>query len=180
MTEDMNERERMLAIQQKFTEHFQHIDAVALVVLKGHLLIEEALDAILCKFVFHEEHLRNARLTFAQKIDVARSVSLDEHNSPMWELVSAIHALRNELSHSLESEKRQRKTRRLVETYLKLLDDKEEAARQKGQPDEVIVMWAAGFFMGFLSAFEAEVARFRGFVDALDRTVNPHRHAVEG
>ena len=33
------------------------------------------------KFVFHPEHLEKARLTFAHKIAIARSMSLDESDS---------------------------------------------------------------------------------------------------
>ena len=163
----------------KFTEHFQHVDAVAQVVLKAHLLIEEALDRIVGKFVFHPEFLEDSRLTFAQKVDLARSMSLDAHGNPMWELVTAINALRNDLSHSLASTKREQKTRRVIETYLKLLDDKEESTRHKEEPDEQVLMVAAGFFLGFLTAFEAEVDRFRSVVEAMDRVMNPHRHAAK-
>jgi hypothetical protein len=45
------------------------------VVLKGHLLIEEALDGIISNFVFHSERIGEARLSFAQKVNLARSMS---------------------------------------------------------------------------------------------------------
>ena len=75
--------EHLIKLQEKFKEHFLYVDAPAQIVLKGHLLIEEALDTILGKFVFHPEHLQNANLRFAQKIDLARSISLAEHNNEM-------------------------------------------------------------------------------------------------
>src|SRR5438034_57323 len=145
-----------LALQRRFEELFSTVDAIAQIVLKGHLLIEEALDRILGKFVFHSEYFESANLRFAQKIDLARSVSLDEHNNEMWELVKAINSLRNELSHSLKSEKRQKKTQRVIELYLRLLDDPAVAARHEGEPSEVVLMWATSYFLGFLTAFEAE------------------------
>ena len=149
-----------LALQKKFVEHFATVDATAQIVLKGHLLIEETLDSILGKFVFHSAHLESANLRFAQKIDLARSVSLDEHNNEMWELVKAINSLRNELSHSLKSAKRQQKAQRVIELYLKLLDNAEMSNRHKNESEEVVLMWATSFFLGFLSAFEAEVDRW--------------------
>ena len=91
-------------------------------------------------------------------------------------MVKAINSLRNELSHSLKSEKRQQKTQRVIELYLKLLGNEQVAAKHKDEPEEVVLMWAAALFLGFLSTFEAEVDRFRSFVDKLDRVVNPHRH----
>lgn len=165
-----------LALQKKFEEHFSTVDATAQIVLKGHLLIEEALDSILGKFVFHSECLESANLRFAQKIDLARSVSLDDHNNEMWELVRAINSLRNELSHSLKSEKRQQKANRVIELYLKLLDNPETAKHHADQSEEDVLMWAVSFFLGFLSAFEAEVERFKKFISALDQVANPYRH----
>lgn len=166
-----------LALQKKFEEHFATVDATAQVVLKGHLLIEESLDNIIGKFVFHPEYFESASLRFAQKIDVARSVSLDDHNNEMWELVKAINSLRNELSHSLKSEKRQQKTRRVIDLYLKLVDNAEMAARHKDETEEVVLMWATSFFLGYLTAFEAEVDRFKSLVNALDHAANPHRYS---
>jgi hypothetical protein len=163
----------------KFAEHLQYVDAVALVVLKCHLLIEEALDRIIGKFVFHPEFLEDARLSFAQKIEIARSMSTGDHRNPMWELVTAFNALRNDLSHSLTSAKRDQKTRRVIDVYWKLLDDETEAGLQKEMPDEAVLMAAAGFFLGFLGACEAEVNRFRSWVDDFDRVVNPHRHKAK-
>jgi hypothetical protein len=166
-----------LALQRKFEEHFATVDATAQIVLKGHLLIEEALDTILGKFVFHPEYLEGANLRFTQKIDLARSVSLDDHNNEMWELVKAINSLRNELSHSLKSIKREQKTQRVIDLYLRLLDNSEMAARHKNEQEEVVLMWATSFFIGFLSAFEREVDRFKSLVNALDHAANPHRHS---
>jgi hypothetical protein len=171
-------RPRILELQGKIQEHFQQVDAVAQVVLKGHLLIEEALDKIIGKFLFHPEHFEEASLRFPQKIDLARSMSLDEHNNEMWQLAILINTLRNELAHSLKSDKRQRKTQSVIDLYLKLLEDKEMVDSHKDHSKEVILMWAVTFFLGFLGAFEAEIDRFRSFVDGLDHIVNPHRHTI--
>lgn len=170
--------QNLAKLQAQFMEHFQYVDATAQVVLKGHLLIEETLDTIIGKFVYHPEHLHNANLRFAQKLDVAKSMSLDEHSNEMWELAKGINSLRNELSHSLKSEKRHQKTQRVLELYLKLLENKELATQHKQESEELVLMWAISFFLGFLASFEAEVDRFKDFVNALDHTLNPHRHGA--
>jgi hypothetical protein len=62
-------------------------DNAALIILKGHLVIEERLTSVIEKFVFHPEHLEQARLTFAHKLAIARSLSLDEDKNSMWSLI---------------------------------------------------------------------------------------------
>ena len=169
--------EQILKYQQKFTEHFQEVDGSAQIMLKGHLLVEEALEAIIGKFVFHPEFIEDASLRFPQKIDIARSMSLDEHNNEMWQLGIAINSLRNELAHSLKSDKRQRKTRTLIDLYVRLLEDNTD--RHKDDSEEVILMFAISFFLGFLCSFQNEVERFRSVVDEMDRIWNPHRYGAD-
>lgn len=169
--------EQILEYQRKFVEHFQTVDGSAQIILKGHLLVEEALEVIIGKFVFHPEFVEEASLRFPQKINIARSMSLDEHNNEMWQLGLALNSVRNELAHSLKSEKRQRKTQALIDLYLRLLEDNTE--RHKDDSEEVILMFAVSFFLGFLSSFQNEVQRFRSVVDEMDRIWNPHRHEAD-
>src|SRR5207249_4373529 len=90
---------------KRFTEELQYVDEVSQTVLKGQLLIEEALTRIIAKFVFHSELIPALRLGFAQKMDLARSMSLDGSKNRMWDLIGGINELRNQLSHSLDTEK---------------------------------------------------------------------------
>src|SRR4051812_28326134 len=102
---------------ERLSEQMRHIDELALVVLKGHLVLEEQLQRILDTFLFHPEYLDSARFHFAQKVYLARTMSLDEHANPMWDLILAINALRNDLAHALDSVKRQQKLDRVKELY---------------------------------------------------------------
>ena len=159
---------------KRFTDQMRHIDELALVVLKGHLVLEEQLERILGKFVFHPEYLEGANLRFAQKVALARSVSLDEHANSMWELLLAVNALRNELAHALDSEKRQRKFDRVKSLFMTESDA--AAAEVGGCSDHELVASAVALILGFLGSFEEEVVRFKDWVSTLDRVVNPHRH----
>ena len=49
---------------ERFRAEMSSLDEIAMVLLKGHLLLEESLTRILGKYVFHPEHLSEARLTF--------------------------------------------------------------------------------------------------------------------
>jgi hypothetical protein len=155
---------------------FGAIDETVLVVLKGHLLIEELLDEIISKFVFHPAYLDSARLGFAQKLQIARSMSLDEHSNNMWEIAIKLNSLRNELAHELESNKRNHKTQALIDSYFKEADDGEHLALVRDQKEHVVLAFAVSYFIGFLMTFKAEVIRFREVIDGIDTIINPHRH----
>ena len=90
---------------------------------KGHLLIEEALDTVISEFVFHPEFIQAANLRFAQKLSIARAMSLDEHDNEMWGLASGINSLRNELAHSLRSSKRAARIQAVLDLYFRLADN---------------------------------------------------------
>jgi hypothetical protein len=165
------------AMKRKIEEHFAQVDETVLVVLKGHLLIEEALDTIISRFVFHPEFIQAANLRFAQKLSIARSISLDEHNNEMWGLASGLNSLRNELAHSLHSPKREARIQAVVDLYFRLANDAPVDVRN--QPEHVVLFFAIGFFLGFLSSFQAETERFRRLLDTLDPMVNPHRYVEQ-
>jgi hypothetical protein len=147
-------------------------DPAAMIALKGHLVIEEKIDAILEKFVFHPEHLENARLQFAQKLAVSRCLSLDDDKNSVWDLVSRLNSLRNALSHSLEGTRRAKAMDALRAAYVK---ERENELEEWEKTDEGLVTGTVSMCVGFLDSFEQEVERFRGYVDRLDKVINPHR-----
>jgi hypothetical protein len=161
---------------QRFVEQMQHIDEVAVITLKGHLLLEEQLERIIGTFVFHAECVRLAQLRFPQKVALARAMSLDEHGHRMWDLVLAINTFRNELAHALQSEKREQKFQRLKT----LFEESTAGAPLPSHPlaDKEVVLFAVAAASGFLGTFEEEVLRFKEQVDILDRKMNPHRHGM--
>jgi len=158
-------------------EHMATIDEVALVVLKGHLLIEESLGRIISWFVFHADKLDSARLSFAQQVWIARSMSLDEADNTMWDLILAINGLRNDLAHNLHSEKRKSRVERVLSLYnAETRDLRSDERATETEEQHVVLSYAIGLCLGFLSAFEAEVERFKEWLERLDRVVNRHRH----
>lgn len=155
---------------------FGALDETVTVVLKGHLLIEEMLDAIIRQFVFHPDYLDGARLSFSQKLHIARSMSLDEHKNGMWDIAIRLNSLRNELAHSLESDKRSVKTRAVIDAYFAQATEGEHLSLVRDQGEPVQLAFAASFFLGFLASFQAEVVRFREVIKGIDQIMNPHRH----
>jgi hypothetical protein len=145
-----------------------------MVALKGHLVIEEKITVAIEKFVFHPNHLEDTRLTFAQKLAIARSFSLDESENSMWNLVAMLNKLRNTLSHSLEGAPRAKAMDSLRTAYTKERDGKLED--RESNDEALLLVGVIALCLGFLDGFEQEVERFREYVNLLDRAVNPHHH----
>ena len=98
-------------------------DDDALIVLKGHLVIEERITAAIEKFVWHPEYVERARLTFAHKMQLARAISMDQSESTMWELIDKLNAVRNKLAHSLAGEPRAKAMVALKEAFKREVPD---------------------------------------------------------
>jgi hypothetical protein len=176
----MDELERILPDRRnretlrQLIDHLES-DQAAIVVLKGHLVIEETLTAAIGKFVFHPEHLEGARLNFAQKLAISRCLSLDQNANSIWDLVAQLNKLRNTLSHSLEGSQRAKAMDLLRTAYIKECGGKLYDLEEK---DEVLLLTGViGMCLGFLGAFEREIERFKDCMNMLDRVVNRHRHS---
>jgi hypothetical protein len=177
--EDIRERVAGMMTEGSHREHFINLigqlesDDEALIILKGHLVVEERITAVIEKFVFHPEHLEKARLSFAQKVALARCLSRDESGNSVWELIEKLNSLRNKLSHSLDGEPRAKAMEALKAVYTRECGGKLEEDEQ----DERV--WLGGVLalsLGFVHSFEQEVVRFKGYVAIMDRAINDHRH----
>ena len=77
---------------------------VQVVLLKGHLLIEELLQSFIERAVQNSEPLADARLSFHQRVALAQAL----HPEPsrfgtgwVWSAVRALNALRNQMVHNV-------------------------------------------------------------------------------
>ncbi len=76
---------------------------LTLLVLRGHLLIEEQLQALIERAVRDAAPLDEARLTFAQKSRLAQAVLGPPFSTDaLWYFIGQLNRLRNRLSHSAE------------------------------------------------------------------------------
>lgn len=166
----MDEIERALA---RFSEEMLVVDDTVHTLLKGHLLIEEALARIIDQYAFHREHLADARLSFATKVHVCRALCLRKNNLGEWELIEALNALRNVVAHTLRSPQRERKFNKVKELYLREAADMPGVEEVRGRSETDVVLLACGHCLGFLSNFEGDARAFRQVVFDMDRSMNP-------
>lgn len=106
----------MNEIKEKLDELFKQQDAnweryqkllpdseeIEIVVLKGHLIIEEMLYSLATKLTQSPKHLDSARLTFKQLCCVVRSLLFLPVMDKGWDAIAVLNQLRNKLSHNLE------------------------------------------------------------------------------
>lgn len=88
---------------QRFSEHLPlNSTDRTLVVLKGHLLVEEMLRQYVDQKFDKPEELAAARLTFQQCLCLARAFESNPLHEKLWLSVEKLNNLRNKLAHSLE------------------------------------------------------------------------------
>lgn len=166
------EKLRLEEKHRQLAKIFGDIDRESLVILKGHLLIEESLNFIIENFVHHSEFMNNARLTFYQKLYIARSMSLSEQDNSMWLIIEKINTLRNDFSHRLESDKREAKIQIIVSLYKLEMKATENEHDWENEELPIFLAYVISLCIGFLSEFESEVKRFKTVVNIMNKSMN--------
>jgi hypothetical protein len=92
-------------------------DDLTLIVLKGHLLIEEQLNARLQDIARRPEHLPD-RLGFHSLSMLCKALFYGENAAEewFWSAISRLNAIRNHLAHSLEAPQLETKVDEMVRT----------------------------------------------------------------
>lgn len=90
---------------QYFIKRLPMSDDMIVIVLKGHLIIEEILDEILKSHCHNYQSMRDANLTFYQKAHVANSL-MSAFNDIAFQSIILLNKLRNDLAHNFDSQKK--------------------------------------------------------------------------
>jgi len=87
---------------ERADEHLDKVSDVVTLILKGHLLVEEALFAAVQTRFPHPQYFLDANLRFAQLLSIAKGLFFTEEYAPVWDAIQALNSVRNRLAHSLE------------------------------------------------------------------------------
>lgn len=167
-----------------FEKEMSEIDPLQQVILKGHLIIEAALDNIISIIFFHPEHVLKGRFTFSQKIQLARAYGLRKDTNSIWNLILSVNEVRNEVAHNLAGEKRDRKLKQLHRLFIaEATAEMREALEKHGakleeMSEEVIVAHSCFLCTGFLGTYEEDISVLRGIIDTIDHGMNPDLQRV--
>ncbi|MEJ8866800.1 hypothetical protein [Pseudomonas jessenii] len=87
-----------------FSKHFRDGLDEQTLILKAHLLLEELLRDFCIRSVPYPNHLRKARLSFNQTVQLARSLCIlsDFVSDWAWSVIEHLNKMRNLLAHELE------------------------------------------------------------------------------
>ncbi|MGE3348552.1 MAG: hypothetical protein AB7I35_14080 [Ramlibacter sp.] len=166
-------QEHIEGLLDNFGDQMDNVDEVAHVVLKGHLLIEEWVTRAINQHLFHPEHLtEDGRLSFAQKVTLARSLDLRRNNLGMWDVISALNSLRNDLAHSLNSPKRVKKTETVKQLYFRETSAHQKVEQMQKLTDARVLRSICAACLGFLSESAKNSFELRKIIHSLDRQMN--------
>lgn len=101
-TDDAKENPRQIAAFGRFLKLLPHGQGLTLVTLKGHILIEEQVRAIIDAHVRIPEAVTKAELTCHQAICIAEAFCPKEQEPWFWSAVRKLNKIRNEIAHNSE------------------------------------------------------------------------------
>lgn len=172
-------QEHIAGLLDNFGDQMDNVDEVAHVVLKGHLLIEEWLTHAINQHLFHPEHLiEEGRLSFIQKLTLARSLDLRRNNLGMWDLIAAVNSLRNDLAHSLNSPKRVKKMEALKRLYFRETSAHQNVEQTQQWTDARLLRSICAVCLGFLSESARNSFEFaRSFTRSIGKSTPAFRNS---
>ena len=152
-------QERVSHWQEQYKEHFPATEDLALIILKGHLLIEQQITALISHYCHSPTHVPDIRLSFSQKVSLSRAlltVSLPEY---FWKVVDIINRLRNDLAHSLKPPKLQQHLQEAKKVAIEIAKMKNSTTSpSKLKTDEIVIVYLISYTHGLLSGIDSFIA----------------------
>ena len=95
-------KDKTQSVMIRFFRYLPKSD-LTLIVLKGHLLLEESLNELFLRILKLPSAIDDARLTFFQKVCVAQAIMDDVGGHPhFWRSLKRLNAIRNKFAHKLD------------------------------------------------------------------------------
>ncbi len=108
---------------RRLLRHLPQGDDLTLIVLKGHLLIEEQLTDMLEKRMTSKASaLKKARLQFSQLLAVVRGLTYVRERAWMWTGISKLNSLRNDLVHHIEPKRVEALVKQIIQALKVVVD----------------------------------------------------------
>lgn len=92
-----------------FKKHMPKSNNLTLIILKGHLLIEQEMNRILDLNLTESKTLFDARLTFSHRLAIIRAIYGSSDCKLPYKNIEKLNTLRNQLVHNLEPKNLEKK-----------------------------------------------------------------------
>ncbi|MCZ6715347.1 MAG: hypothetical protein O7B29_15515 [Deltaproteobacteria bacterium] len=89
---------------KRFSELLPPEGDLELLVLKGHLLIEEGLRALVSREIRYPKALEETHFNFFKILHVAKGLCYAEDMAWLWDMLERLNQLRNQMAHKLDAE----------------------------------------------------------------------------
>ncbi len=147
---------RLKSVEERTEEEFASLDHyirnmppaattdITLIILKGHLLIEQKVHEFIAQRLLSPEALAAARLESHQAICLAEAMALpNEEPKTLFATIKKINALRNKIAHVLDDPGIDNRIRDIVKTYRSSFQDVDDTlysvlAHCYGQMSELV------------------------------------------
>jgi hypothetical protein len=157
VTDDLEEKDE---VAEAYHKQLGRIDEVAQRVLNAHFQVEEALEKFIEAIFPRPEYVRD-RLTFANRLQVARAFTPVNHDRPEWTVISTLNEMRNVIAHRGDGDARNSKGRALHEALKQVAKGKFQKDLE-GADDGKVLTYAALVGSGFLLVLEEQLLRSQG------------------
>jgi hypothetical protein len=107
--------------ENRYRRHLPRSSDPTLIVLKGHLLIEEEINDFISHLLPNPDALAAGKLTCYQRVRLLRALLPHGPITDFFDTVEKLNTLRNKFAHNLES----RQIESLIEAFLRLVEDPE-------------------------------------------------------
>ena len=126
---------------------------LSLIVLKGHLLVEEMLTELLEHILPFPQHIEVLNLRFSHKVSIVRAACKYEVNNKAWDLINALNKTRNELIHNLEPPKLEKVLKNLfsIHKQVDVIDVPLDRSQNHLAKTSIRLEWAIQDCMRFLA-----------------------------
>jgi hypothetical protein len=101
-------------VLERVLDHLPISHDPTLMILRGHLLVEEQLNAAVALRVAEPKYLVDARLEFDQLLCIAKAIYFKTEHSWVWGGIKKLNLLRNLLAHNLNPPNLDAKANELV------------------------------------------------------------------
>ena len=135
------------------------VDPSVQAILTGHLLVEELLTSLLEKLVTDQVSLQRADLRFFQRVQLVRALGPEDnaYSPSAWTLINKLNELRNALAHTLDRERRSRKTTEFLAQYRSIEPNPSTLSAYDSAEASDKLLFAVAACLGFLASVSDEI-----------------------